>query len=155
MIKTLKSWIATYHNIEESEVESYFKNADVTGFLIIWTIFEQKIFKGFVKYEQLKTHPFDTGRLEKQISHFHNRYQNPTLYQNLRHKEESKPEVQVILSTNLQDLKTDDKCLLLLYVVYRYRNNIFHGNKGVSSWAKYATEIEYCVDVIRIILEQR
>ena len=56
MIENLKSWLANYYKIDLSEVEPYFKNENVTGFLVIWTIFEQKLFNGFVKFGDLKTY---------------------------------------------------------------------------------------------------
>jgi len=152
MIENLKIWIAKYDEVRAEEVESYFQNANVTGFLIIWTIFEQKKFGGLVKYNSLKSLlPFDTSSLSEQIAHFHDRYKCPKLYDNLK-QSDSKPEIDDIIKKSIGELTQQDKCLFLLYVVYRYRNNIFHGNKGVNSWAQYTTEIQYCVDVMRTIL---
>ena len=33
----------------------------------------------------------------------------------------------------------------VVVVVYRFRNNMFHGNKGVASWLRYREQIALCV----------
>lgn len=159
MIEKTKNWIAEYLDTEKNEIETYFKNNDVTGFLIIWTIFEQSLFNGFLKKNQLK--PFSRKNksllnetLEKHFSHFHDRYQNKKRYSNLRHKDIYK-EIDNILSEDKTSVAKEDKLLFLLYVVYRYRNNIFHGSKGVTSWLRYKIQIEKCIETMTILIDYK
>ena len=44
---------------------------------------------------------------------------------------------------------------MLLVVVYRFRNNIFHGNKGVDSWLQYRPQIEKCTNVMQHLITLR
>ena len=157
MITNTKNWLASYYEIGEDKIELYFKDEDVTGFLIVWTIFEQKLFKGFFKWHELKKyigpefHASISG-LEKEFTHFFDIYQDKIRFKNLIHGENEKEEIKNIL--NLKDtINDEDKLRLVLFVVYRYRNNIFHGNKSVSSWTRYKPEIGYCVNIMKALLD--
>ena len=41
----------------------------------------------------------------------------------------------------------------LVYIVFRYRNNIFHGNKGALTWLRYEEQIEKCTEIMLLLLE--
>jgi hypothetical protein len=155
MISNLKSFLATYLETEETKIESYFNDKNVVGFLIIWTIFEQKKCSGFLKFSELTNLKIEISwkdEFEEEFTYFYSRYQDPKLYNNLRHKED-KEDIKTILS-NRGDVTNEDKMYLLLYVVYRYRNNIFHGNKSPESWSKYKEPISRCVNILRLILDE-
>ena len=53
----------------------------------------------------------------------------------------------------MADLSDEEKLVLMIYVVYRYRNNIFHGNKGIESWSHYTSQIELYLDFMMSILD--
>ena len=40
-----------------------------------------------------------------------------------------------------------------LYVIYRFRNNIFHGNKTIFEWLNNREQIEDCVIVLLRLTE--
>lgn len=48
-------------------------------------------------------------------------------------------------------ITSEDKLALMFYVVYRYRNNIFHENKGIMSWTQDTEQIEKCISFMIII----
>lgn len=157
MIYNLKAWLASYFIIKETEVESYFRNENVSGFLIMWTILEQKLFDGFVlpnKFETFSTANSSKWNQEFEIEfvYFHDRYQNKDIFQNLCHGDRNL-KVNEIINSLPTNINTNDKLLFLLYVVYRYRNNIFHGNKGVDSWIIYSTQIGKCVQIMKYLLD--
>ena len=91
--------------------------------------------------------------LDIEFQYFYERYQNDELYKNLIH-DDNYDDIKNILKTDKSNITNKDKLFLLLYVVYRYRNNIFHGNKGVRSWIKYIVQIEKCVKVMIIMLDK-
>lgn len=37
----------------------------------------------------------------------------------------------------------------MTYIVYRYRNNMFHGNKGLESWLQFEEQIKDCITVMK------
>ena len=40
----------------------------------------------------------------------------------------------------------------LTFVVYRFRNNIFHGNKRVDAWLRFQPQIQDCIRVMQIMI---
>lgn len=159
MIENLKQWLAKYFRIEPNDTESYFKNENVTGFLVMWSIFEKQLFNGFLKYRDLvafsKSHLENwNDHLEKEFQYFHDRYQDKALLENLMH-DDNYAEITSIVNSLKPMLSKDQKMLFVLYVVYRYRNNIFHGNKGVESWIKFKPQIVKCVDIMIMILDNK
>jgi len=58
-----------------------------------------------------------------------------------------------ILTKDISNLKPDEVIFFLVLVVYRYRNNIFHGNKGVESWLQFKDQIEYCIRIMQILID--
>jgi len=157
MIESTKRWLAAHYKISEGKAESYFKNEDVTGFLIVWTIFEQKLFGGVIQYNNIKKHsttitPTIIDELEREFVYFFERYQDRDRFKNLRY-EQNAEEIKGILGFTKESLSAEQKLQFFLFVVYRYKNNIFHGNKSVPSWARYETEIGYCVNIMKALLE--
>ena len=152
MIDNLKKWLAKNYNVSESDIESYFEQKDVTGFLIIWTIFEQILFGGFLKYADIQRYSESNSNkwneeLESQFEYFHERYQDSRKYRNLVHGE-NRSEISRILKVEQIEANSTEKLHFLIYVVYRYRNNIFHGNKDVESWLQFRPQIERCVSIM-------
>lgn len=58
-----------------------------------------------------------------------------------------------ILKKKKECLTDNEKMQLALYVLYRYRNNIFHGNKGARSWNQYIEQIDQCVKTMAFIID--
>lgn len=54
----------------------------------------------------------------------------------------------------VDEIELKSKLKLILFVVYRFRNNIFHGNKGVNSWIQYTEQIRHCVQVMKVLISQ-
>lgn len=158
MIDNLKQWLSVFYDIKLEEVESYFRNENVTGFLILWTIYEQKLFNGFFRLHTLErfcneyTWEWKT-ELDEAFIHFHNRYQDSVKYRNLCHSEAAS-DIGEILQLTVDKIDLKRKLKLILFVVYRFRNNIFHGNKGVNSWIQYTEQIRHCVQVMKVLISQ-
>ena len=160
MLENLKIWLSKYLGIEDPrQTESFFRNENVTGFLVMWAIFERDVFSGFVKYRNLasfasQSHDIWNEALNSEFFYFHNRYQNEVLYKNLIHKDDFK-EIREIKSKQSSAITDQEKLSIVLYVVYRYRNNIFHGSKGVESWLQFSPQIERCVKIMIEILNSK
>lgn len=151
-------WLGNYLGKNRDAVSEYFTSKYVSSFLILWTIFEQELFNGYAKKRKLKHFRLDgfqfDDKLNKCFEYFHDRYQDKKKFNNLRHRD-SFSEIDLILNTQKDRVNEENRLLLLLYVVYRYRNNIFHGSKGVQSWLSYKKEIELCVDIMKILIDNR
>jgi hypothetical protein len=159
MSQTFEKWLASYLKQEESEIGVLLKSELATRFLMVWSMFESKCFGGFMKVKDINNYAkqvtgennFDIKYFSNALVHFHKRYQNKKLYKNLMHEQKSE-EMDKILKKDLSSLSQDESIFFLLFVVYRYRNNIFHGNKGVNSWLKFEKQIEYCIEVMQFFL---
>jgi hypothetical protein len=155
MSKEFDSWLASYLGEKKSEVSLLIRDRTALDFLISWSIFESDCFSGFCKLDEIKSYSvklvesakYRTGSISRYVEHFHERYQQNKLYKNLMHKQKCK-NAEIILSKKINDLEENEKVFLLVLVVYRYRNNIFHGNKGVSSWLAYKEQIKMCCEVM-------
>ena len=149
-------WFAKYLHQEVKEVELLLKDKTATKFLIAWSIFESKCFGGFVRIDTLpdfaktlsENSDFDFEVVKAAAAHFHHRYQDSQRYTNLMHKQKSK-ELKNILSKEFEVLCNYEIALLLLLVIFRFRNNIFHGNKGVHSWLSYGEQINLCINTMQ------
>lgn len=129
----------------------------VSSFLIVWALFEQKLFDGYV--QKCKIHgcaqKFAGVELdvEEMARHFHERYQVTEYKHNLLHGDNYEG-FDTILGNEYDNLLNQDKLQLLIYVTYRYRNNIFHGSKGLMSWAQFSVQITYCINFMICLLDE-
>jgi hypothetical protein len=60
-------------------------------------------------------------------------------------------EISQILAIPADDVSNADKLHLILIVVHRYRNNMFHDNKGLVSWLNYKPQISRCIEAMQVI----
>lgn len=147
-------------------VSGMLTNAIATNFLLVWPIMEQKLFDGFLTKGQLEpkaaewASSFPGLNMEQATRHFHNRYQDAEKYELLRKNPKSKNADKVekcqhmndILEKSYTELANEEKLFILLYVTYRFRNNIFHGNKIIDNWAESEAEINYCIQFMMNIV---
>lgn len=158
MNRKFESWLATYLAADETEVRKLLNHELARYFLIVWSIYEAKCFGGYVKKSKLAT--FAEGKQDKlkdefvdeQAHYFHKRYQCSKKRINLIHKN-SDVCFNDIIDSDFGELTKSKKVYLLVFVTYRYRNNIFHGNKGVSSWIKYHEQIERCIAIVQHLID--
>src|SRR5947209_2964762 len=75
----------------------------------------------------------DVAAIDGIASHFHARYRDNALYRNRMHGQRS-ARMDAIRKQPFSALSGDDKAFAVALTAYRYRNNIFHGNKVVDSW---------------------
>lgn len=154
----VKSWLSRYFETGSENIEMLFENTLALEFLIIWSIFETKCFNGFCTTGGIKSfvekNNLDCSELQKGISHFHERYQEPIRWKNLIHQDRNAQKINPIKEKMLNLLNDQEKLEFLIYVICRYRNNMFHGNKGVMSWVRYEIEIRFCINSMMEIIDQ-
>ena len=159
MTDTFDRWFASYLHHDELQVARLLKDKTATRFLITWSIFESDCFSGFVQFKEINDYSnkiivnskFKREKFVEFLRYFHNRYQDPQLYENLMHTQKS-AEVKQILKKDMSVLTHSEEIFFLVTVVYRYRNNIFHGNKGVSSWLKFREQIDLCRNIMQELI---
>lgn len=153
------NWFAAYLGQPPVQVQCLLRNGLATRFLIAWSLFESKCFEGFVKIDQLsnfakeisETKGFARCDFEEAGRHFHDRYQDRDRLRHLLHGQKVNG-VTEILDRQFEELSNAELLFMLVVVVYRFRNNIFHGNKGVDTWLHYRTQIEMCTNIMQILI---
>lgn len=152
-------WVANFLGQDVLQVERLLSDKTATRFLIAWSIFETCCFGGFAKVEDfddfardlVSTKGFNLVELMDEANYFHERYQDKKLYGNLMYKQKS-PQLNSVLMKNYESLSADEIVFFVIFVVYRYRNNIFHGNKGVDSWLDFKPQIKRCIKLMQTLI---
>lgn len=156
-----ESWLARLFDEDVADIKTFLANKRALHFLISWSLFESKCFNGFMRKGDIDAFAknadadtsFDKTEILKHANSFHNRYQDKTLYGNLLYKD-SCPRMDALLKLPYEKLDPEDAIYLATFTVYRYRNNIFHGNKGVSSWLQFEDQIDHCTEVMKTLIDQ-
>lgn len=152
-------WFASYLGETEIEVARLLNDKTAVRFLIAWSTFESKCCEGFMKAEKINGYAncastlsaMDAEGVPSIAEYFHARYQDKDLYRRLNQKQRSDA-LKRVVDTPFGDLAKADIAFMLLFVVYRFRNNIFHGNKGVYSWLQYREQIGHCITVMQALI---
>ena len=151
----LEEWLAELLGQSRPEVRRLLRDSSALHFLIVWSIFESKCFDGYVKIAgieefaaRLESESYDSNAIAEIASHFHARYQDRDRYRRLMHGTRC-DKLDAVLERNLASARPGDAIFLVAVVAYRFRNNMFHGNKGVASWLRYKEQIHRCTDALQ------
>ena len=152
------AWLAQQFNTNDWNIKDMLKTQNATVYLLIWPIMEQSVFDGFMKGKSIdpmavKLGPyFDEMMAENKAQYFYNRYQDAEKYRRLTDSKKYES-MERVLHTDYTKLSSEDKFILMMTTVFRYRNNIFHGNKAIGEWNKYSREIEYCTEFMMAVVD--
>lgn len=152
-------WLGDLLGHSRGEVQKLLDDQTAAHFLMVWSLFESKCFAGFVIEREIWDFAervaddarFPNCDLKRAAEHFHDRYQNGEYLRNLLYGRQC-PELLRVLRMPLPDLTKAEVLFLCVFVVYRFRNNIFHGNKGVASWLRFKPQIRLCIEVMQILV---
>jgi hypothetical protein len=155
-------WLSKHLNANDRDIEIILKDELATKFFITWSIFEARCYNGFAKVSMIKKFVEDIesnipqSTIEVDTKYFHNRYQDKNNYRHLIYdKNNDDPTFKGITEKEYATLSLYEKLYLLSFVIYRYRNNIFHGNKRIESWLKFRNEIQKCITIMQLFLDTK
>lgn len=156
--RNVTEWLARQFGTANHNISDLLRTQNATVYLLIWPIMEQRLFSGFMKASEIDSISEKLGDFfaeldtEEKARYFHNRYQDKKRYDLLTnsYKYES---MERALSKNYADLTGAEKIIVMMTTVFRYRNNIFHGNKAIDDWNKYSKEIEYCIEFMMSVVD--
>jgi hypothetical protein len=60
---------------------------------------------------------------------------------------QTSPDMDALVGKQLDSFHAWERLFFLAMVAYRFRNNMFHGNKGVQ-WLQYTEQIQLCTETI-------
>lgn len=151
-------WLAKQFNTSPWNIKGLLQTQNATVYLLIWPIMEQEVFNGFMQgksivpvSEKLGVY-FDEMNADEKAQYFHDRYQDEIKYRHLTGSKKYKP-MEEVLAKRYTELTNTEKTIVMMTTVFRYRNNIFHGNKAIGDWNKYCKEIEYCTEFMMSVVE--
>ena len=151
-------WLANFYETDTRNITSLLDCQVATTYLLIWPVMEQNLFSGFMKQDKIAetatryTLYYSEMNIEEDVKYFYDRYQNRRFFRNLKHGSYH-TEVDDILKKRYNVLSPTEKLHLMIFVVYRYRNNIFHGSKGINSWLQFSEQIEKCISFMMKIVD--
>jgi hypothetical protein len=67
--------------------------------------------------------------------------------------DQQSPRMDDLLKRPFNSLSAEEQVFIAVLTTYRYRNNIFHGNKGVDSWLEYKPQIRRCIDAMKAFVD--
>ena len=159
MQTNVQTFLEKYFCQDERQISKLIQTEYASDFLLIWSIFESKIFDGYCTITKVKKYPenhFENAhkkKIETIVEYFHKRYQDKVLWKNLNPKDD--PLFTAIKNKEFSDISNSERCSFLVYVIYRYRNNIFHGNKKIDAWLNFEDQIVKCTESMIILMENR
>lgn len=131
-------WLRTLLQQDELEIRRLLNDQTALHFLIAWSLFESKCFSGFIKIDRIEAFArnavadgFDSGSIRDAATHFHARYQDGDRYRQLMHSQKC-PRMDALLQRKVQTFSPEESLFFVTLIVYRFRNNMFHGNKKSS-----------------------
>lgn len=152
-----------------SNFSSSLKDRDfnkITEFLLLWNLFEDRLFSSQFTIEEAENYinnnvqKFDPCLCNKIFYYFQNHYavnaQSGTLFlydccERLNFRRNDRKEfVDTTLSNENSTLK--DKMLASLIIVYRYRNNLFHGLKDITQINYQQDNFTYANKLLKVFI---
>lgn len=170
----VETWIKKAYSFkDDEELNTLYNNKIAINFLLVWARFEVINFDGFLKFELIdkisekivSEKSTSIPLLDDYVKYFYERYNEPDKGQlklrglcfkmkKCRKKGCITPDCRTkkILDEELKELTPKDKVYFLIYIVSRYRNNMFHGNKNAQNWIlQYEIPIEKCIQVMILL----
>lgn len=135
------------------------ENLEISGqFMVLWSLFEKKFCNCDANKSKLKTIAekyntlFDKDILKQVFEGMVKRYKNEECFNNLRFRRDNyKNEVRGILDNN--NATDEEKLRAILYIIYRYRNNLAHGEKNIETLIKQRENFEMSYQVLIELLK--
>lgn len=157
---SFEGWLAKLLGHDEQDVRRLLQDKMALHFLMAWSLYESKLFGGYVKLDNIdafckrivEQEGLDASSIAAIAEHFHARYQDTTGYHHLMHTQVS-PLMDAILKKPFDSLSGQEITFVVAITVYRYRNNIFHGNKRVNSWLTFRPQIRHCVNAMQAFVD--
>lgn len=159
-ILEIEQWVKEKLECRTEDMEGLFRSKTARNFLIVWNIYEIELFNKYCTLALLGdvalklSRSTRIGDLQGFIEYFHDRYYGDK--EKYRHLKNGRKPVEIpdkVVSSSLRRCSIEQKIHFLLFVLFRYRNNMFHGNKGLINWLQYDEQIQSCTKAMCIIVD--
>jgi len=159
-ILEIEQWVKDKLECRPEDMDRLFNSKTARNFLIVWNIYEIELFNKYCTLALLGDVALKLSRstrirdLQGIIEYFHDRYYNDK--EKYRHLKNGRKPVEIpdeVVSSPLSRCSIEQKIHFLLFVLFRYRNNMFHGNKGLINWLQFDEQIRSCTKAMCIIVD--
>ena len=156
----VEQWLANKWCVPPGFVDDFFEMQISTYFLLVWPIFEHDVCDGFMETGKILDvarkfgNCYDEMDIDVILKKFYERYKDRNSpnsnWNGLCHDDSSRAKSNAERVLNIGWNRSDSVAKLQfgLYVIYRFRNNIFHGNKQIFEWLHNREQIEDCIRVL-------
>jgi len=161
---TFENWLGQLLGQSEIEIQRLLADENATHFLLAWSLFESKCFSSDLKASKLSAFASDCVESNRNIleslikpaQHFHARYQDKKKLANLMPNDKTPAwmikEFKKLIGVAFNNLTEEQVVTLVAFVVYRFRNNMFHGAKGIASWLRFQEQIRLCIEALQVFV---
>lgn len=113
------------------------------NFVVLWNIFEAEVFECHFSASKISSHvkSLNPCFIDSSYIWLQNRYLDPNTskvnnrFNNLRFNKRYKKYVKNILAS--QSASAEEKLKIVILIINRYRNNLFHGEKSLANISSY------------------
>lgn len=163
MPPTFKTWLGELLKQNTYNVNKLLNDNTALHFLIAWSLFESKCFKGDFVARDIPRYALrivedasnDILLIRQHTQHFHVRYQDEIHRENMvpeRTPKNIREKWEECLRIPFEDLSLEQAVFLGTFVASRFRNNMFHGVKGIDDWLYSRPEIILCTEILQILV---
>lgn len=153
----MREWLNNRFGIDLSENDLI----SVKDFALIWNVFESNVclssFSIQTVEDELKNHNFEINEFIPFLDYFKNRYiTNGTVngrfqHLNFRNNDRKEHVENVLLGNNIN---TKEIILAIVIIVYRLRNNLFHGVKNIQVIDEQRPNFENANGFLQLLLDR-
>jgi hypothetical protein len=144
---------------------SHDERTRIAEFSVLWTYFEASVFARNTSNQKIidlaaemaANHQLDPQRIAPAANYFRTRYVNDGVlthhYEHLRLSGKFEPRVRAML---LQKANAPAELLSAsLLIVFRYRNNLFHGEKWAYGVQGQLHNFDTAIDLMQVVMDMR
>lgn len=142
----------------------------VRNFVFLWNLFEDSAMQRDATIEKMKRlvdqinniSPLDAAELSEFVDYFAQRYFDPTgqspysldglKFRASANDQAAKADIEAVLRKN--ELNADMILKALLIITYRFRNNLFHGEKQLVAIDEQVSNFIVANSIIKLVLEK-
>lgn len=163
--KTVANLFSKIYTSDKTQIINELYNRQIIVFVILWSIFEGECINNRKKSKHFNVAGFVKKNYDKinqeivkeHFDYFNKRYRdninkyrsliNFSYYDNSSNIKYNHRNYEMynIFDENYHEPNLhDERLLFLVYIIYRFRCNIFHGNKEVFDWKNNKSPINHC-----------
>lgn len=157
MCKTISERLNKFLHVENIDDGHY---TEFLHFMILWNLFEARLCKKNFSPKNIPDVQISPEVIESTLEYFQGRYTDRNglndKFDYLGTNKYKKREIRELIKKVLLGEETDQAAIIkaLMLIIYRYRNNLFHGEKEIASLPNQQENFDYANNFLMTCLEE-